>query len=130
MTKLQTDQISEMSAKGESYARIADALGISENTVKSYCHRNNAAKEEPAQSCCLQCGNPLERTPGVKPRKFCSGKCRVAWWAANPGSLNRKAVYRFTCPACGTEFESYGNKGRKYCSHACYIAARFKRVTS
>jgi len=30
-----------------------------------------------------------------------------------------------TCARCGKEFTSYGNKNRKYCSHDCYIKARF-----
>jgi endogenous inhibitor of DNA gyrase (YacG/DUF329 family) len=131
MTRVQTDRIAALRAAGESYAAIADALGLSENTVKSYCRRNNigtsaAPATEPECSCCRQCGKELEQTPGIKTRKFCSSQCHAAWWAAHPDHLHKKAVYRFTCPVCGTEFESYGNKGRKYCSHACYVAARFK----
>lgn len=33
-----------------------------------------------------------------------------------------------TCPACGKEFPVYGNSHRKFCSHACYIAYRFRGV--
>ena len=29
-----------------------------------------------------------------------------------------------TCQHCGKEFESYGNKNRKYCCRTCYIASR------
>jgi endogenous inhibitor of DNA gyrase (YacG/DUF329 family) len=131
MIQSQKEQIAALRANGDSYAKIADTLGISENTVKSYCRRNNlggnaaSTSEAPSQSYCRQCGTALEQIPGMKPRKFCSDQCRAAWWATHPESLNRKAVYRFTCPACGMEFESYGNKGRKYCSHACYVSARF-----
>jgi len=39
--------------------------------------------------------------------------------------MNRKAVYPVVCAHCARPFESYGNAGRKYCSHGCYIAARF-----
>ena len=42
--------------------------------------------------------------------------------------VKRKAVYTFTCPACGKEFTVYGNSHRKFCSHACYIAYRFGGV--
>ena len=37
----------------------------------------------------------------------------------------RKAMYEYTCPTCGSTFYAYGNRSRKYCSHECYIAARF-----
>ncbi|MCD2436127.1 hypothetical protein LQE88_09040 [Acidaminococcus sp. NSJ-142] len=42
--------------------------------------------------------------------------------------VKRKAVYTFTCPASGKEFTIYGNRRRKFCSHACYIAYRFRGV--
>ena len=54
-------------------------------------------------------------------------KCRLAWWNEHRDSMNRKAVYRLTCAYCGEVFDSYGNKSRKYCSHACYIKDRFGR---
>ena len=38
----------------------------------------------------------------------------------NPGN-----AYEYTCAHCGKPFTAYGNKGRKYCSHECYIADRF-----
>lgn len=37
----------------------------------------------------------------------------------------RKAFYPMVCAECGEKFLSYGNRERKYCSHACYIKARF-----
>ena len=37
MTTAQKQRIEFLRDKGESYASIADDLGISENTVKSYC---------------------------------------------------------------------------------------------
>ena len=44
--------------------------------------------------------------------------------------MNKKetAMYPFTCTRCGKEFLSYGNQTRKYCSHDCYIRARFWEV--
>lgn len=58
--------------------------------------------------------------------KFCSDNCRTAWWNAHPEKVNRRAVYHFTCAHCGKPFTAYGNAKRKYCSHACYIADRYK----
>ena len=75
---------------------------------------------------CLQCGALLTQTPGRKRVKFCSDNCRTAWWNAHPEKVNRRAVYHFTCAHCGKPFTAYGNAKRKYCSHACYIADRYK----
>jgi endogenous inhibitor of DNA gyrase (YacG/DUF329 family) len=135
MTNLQKQRVAELRGQGTGYARIAESLGISENTVKSYCQRNNlggnmvaAIQPVDMQTFCRQCGKALTQSPGKKPIKFCSAECRAAWWKAHPERLNMKAVYRFTCPACGTEFTAYGNAKRKYCRHACYIADRFGKA--
>jgi endogenous inhibitor of DNA gyrase (YacG/DUF329 family) len=137
MTGLQKHRIAQLRRGGESYARIAEALSISENTIKSYCRRNNLggnmaapSKEAASQSFCRRCGEEMPIEPGKKPRKFCSDACRAAWWASHPDRLNRRAVYSFVCPTCGAAFESYGNKGRKYCSHVCYITGRFGKGAS
>ena len=131
MTALQKERIKQMRTKGESYAVIATALGISENTIKSYCRRNNLGIEFISQQAavtddaCENCGKPLEHSQGSKRKRFCSDICRLAWWNTHPESMNQKAVYSFICPCCGAAFTAYGNKGRKYCSHACYVAHRF-----
>ena len=129
MTTAQKQRIEFLRGKGESYASIADDLGISENTVKSYCRRNNidiAIKQEQsvATNTCSNCGCPLRHTPGSKHKRFCSEKCRMAWWKAHPEAMDRKAVYHFVCPTCGGLFEAYGNANRKYCSRACFGVAR------
>ena len=136
MTALQKERIKQLRAKGESYAAIATALGISENTVKSFCRRNNLGAdciaEQPGTDfeVCGNCGKPLQHTPGAKRKRFCSDKCRLAWWSANPQSINQKAHYSFTCGGCGAEFTAYGNKGRKYCSHNCYVVDRFGKAVA
>ena len=144
MTEQQKTRIAQMRASGESYAKISAALSISENTVKSYCRRKNisahgntasniedTSRTDDEHVFCKQCGHALTQEPKKKPRRFCSKNCCAAWWAKNPDKLNKKANYSFKCDACGTAFTAYGNKGRKYCSHACYIARRFgKGATS
>ena len=40
MTQQQKEQISKLRASGASFGKIASALGMSVNTVKSYCKRN------------------------------------------------------------------------------------------
>lgn len=126
MTNQQKEKIREMRKSGQSYANISSDLGISENTIKSYCRRNGIsgvvtkAAVLPNGPFCRQCNKPLTLTVGVKMKKFCSDKCRMAWWNSHPEYVNRKAIYTFNCQACGKEFISYGNKQRKYCSRACY----------
>ena len=126
MTTAQKQRIEYLRSKGESYGAIANDLDISENTVKSYCRRNNIGvairQEESAVNTCANCGSPLQHTPRAKQKRFCSDQCRMAWWKAHPEAVNRKSVYLFVCLNCRKEFEAYGNKNRKYCSRACYGA--------
>ena len=134
MNNLQKYRILLLRANGESYNIIADALGLSVNTVKSYCRRNNITcntststpKNSSNQAFCRQCGKELPQIPHKKPMKFCSDECRVKWWNAHPDKVNKKAIYTFTCAYCQKIFTSYGNSNRKYCSHNCYINGRFK----
>lgn len=134
MNSLQKDRISILRVSGESYNSIADALGISVNTVKSYCRRNNltcntstvTTKTSISQVFCKQCGKELPQIPHKKPLKFCSDECRVKWWNTHPDKVNKKAIYSFSCAYCKKAFTAYGNSGRKYCSHKCYINDRFK----
>lgn len=134
MNRLQKERIALLRASGESYTRIADALGLSINTVKSYCRRNNlggslaeaAPKAAVSQVFCKQCGKELHQIPGKKALKFCCKDCRVKWWNTHPDKVNKKAIYSFTCAHCGKLFTAYGNSGRKYCSHECYVNDRFK----
>lgn len=127
MTDAEKEKIRFWRMEGLGYGAIAARLGLSDNTVKSFCRCNHltgvAARE--AVTACRHCGKPLAEVPGRKGRKFCSEACRRAWWKAHPELVDRKAFYLMDCAYCGKEFRSYGNRGRKYCSHACYIAARF-----
>lgn len=134
MNNLQKERISLLRANGESYNSISDALGISVNTVKSYCRRNNLITNKSVdiqrpsmtQVFCKQCGNELPQIPNKKPLKFCCDECRVKWWNTHPDKVNKKAIYSFTCAYCKISFTAYGNSSRKYCSHECYINDRFK----
>lgn len=126
MTQQQKEKIIQMRRDGVSYSKISSAIGISENTVKSFCRRNNLGKSYTGTGLqkdgvfCRQCGTPLTHTAGAKQKRFCSDKCRMGWWNAHPEAVRRKAIYTFTCAHCGAAFESYGNKHRKYCSRVCY----------
>jgi len=67
MNQQQKEKIIKMRRDGLSYSKISTALGISENTVKSFCRRNNlgsANKEFFFQRdgiLCRQCKPPLSR---------------------------------------------------------------------
>jgi len=129
----QKRNIQDMRRQGLSYTQIAESLGLSVSTIKSYCWRNNLpvcnasndTENEDDKEHCKQCGRRLEQIPKSKPKVFCSDKCRHAWWSAHRDRLNRKAIYHMSCARCGRPFDSYGNKTRKYCCHACYIQGRF-----
>ena len=133
MTDNQKIQIAKMRSAGDGYGKIAQKLGISLNTIKSFCRRNDidgtitpAAKETKEITYCENCGQEIRQIAKQKRKRFCCDKCRNAWWNKHLGQVRRKTVYHFTCPQCGKEFHIYGDKRRKYCSHDCYIAARFK----
>ena len=134
MTNEQRKKIQELRGHGYGYATIAGAIGLSKDSVKAFCRKNNLggvvaetnARIDLTCGVCLNCGKQLQQAPGRKKIKFCSAGCRQQWWNAHPEAVQQKAVYAFTCARCGKTFTAYGNAERKYCSHACYIAARFK----
>lgn len=135
MNDVQRKQIGALRAQGVSYGRIAQALGISENTIKTYCKRHDlggsvgiTTMDADVKHFCFCCGNPVIQLPGRKEKRFCSDKCRNRWWNAHLDKVNRKAIYFFVCPQCKKSFSVYGNKNRKYCSHGCYIKDRFGGV--
>ena len=133
MTDAQKIQIGKLRGAGLGYKKIAEQMGLSENTVKTYCRRHglggnmthlqNVVQSE--EHHCLCCGTPVQQTPGRKEKKFCSDGCRNKRWNSHLDKVERKANYEFVCPHCKKPFIAYGNKNRKYCSHECYIADRF-----
>lgn len=136
MNDMQKSQIAAMRADGVGYVKIAKALGLSENTVKSFCRRNSLTDVEAAHSApvtenadkahfCPCCGKPVEQTAGRKEKKFCSDKCRMEWWNTHRDEVRHRNGREIVCPGCGKTFEAYGGSDRKYCSHECYITDRF-----
>ena len=135
MTDEQRARLIELRSQGYGYANIANAIGATKDSVRSFC-RSHGLTGTKAESnsriaihteICPQCGHAVSQKPGVKRIRFCSAKCRQDWWNSHPEAVSRKAVYSFTCSCCGTDFTAYGNAHRKYCSHACYIRDRFGR---
>ena len=134
ITNSQKERISHMRLEGESYAGIADALGLSRNTVKSFCLRNLRPEPLEVQAApaltgtCAQCSTGFVLCPGHRQRRFCSDRCRMTWWNAHRDLLNSKGMVEQTCACCGKHFMGYERQRRKFCSHACYIAYRFGGV--
>ena len=134
MTNEQKEQITTLRQKGYGYMTIANAVGLSKDSVKAFCRNHQLAgvkaesnaRVKLDEDVCLNCGKPVVQIPGRKIMKFCSSTCRQQWWNTHPEQVSRKAIYTFTCACCGKAFTAYGNASRKYCSHDCYIAARFK----
>ena len=131
MTDKQKNAIASLRREGYGYGKIADALGINKNTVKSYCRRHGVEKIKHDSSgdetvFCRNCGAFVKQIQGRKKKLYCSDKCRQTWWKEHPEMLNHKAMYDYVCPECGNTFQAYGNAHRKYCSHDCYIKHRFE----
>jgi hypothetical protein len=52
----------------------------------------------------------------------------LVWWNSHQDTVKKKAVYHLICTTCSKPFDSYGNKNRRYCCHACYISDRFGKA--
>lgn len=129
MTNDQKNQILMLKQSGLGYVKIARRMNISENTVKTFLRRTPKTDAiEEKMPYCQNCGKPVFQDPHRKQKRFCSDKCRMAWWNQHQEKVNRKANYEFTCSYCGKAFTAYGNANRKYCSHECYIEDRFGGV--
>lgn len=129
MTNEQKEKIIRFRRQGMSFANISRELGISKDTVKSFCRRTGVPtpdkKSTEGTALCRECGVPIVQQEKKKRRIFCCKACREKWWAEHAYLIHQKAIYTFTCAECGKVFTAYGNSKRKYCSHACYIVHRF-----
>ena len=128
MTNGEKMLIAQQRRQGLGYTEIARKLELSVNTVKSYCQRNGikpvGKTTVSEKDACRQCGSTLEHTPARKKKQFCSDACRLRWWHDHR-DMSRTAKSA-KCAACEQEFIT--DRAQKYCSHACYIAARFGGV--
>ena len=115
------NEINAMRLAGAKASEIAQRLGIPASTVRTHIRRH---PEIPNTVVCPTCGKRVMQGSGGRKKKYCSDRCRMAWWNSHPEDIHRKAYYTLTCQHCGREFESYGNQKRKYCSRACYDAVR------
>ena len=123
MTKEQKTLILYYREQHMTYRQIGEKLGLSPDTVKTFCRRNTPQEdrtEASALSQCRNCGAPVHPLPGRRERLFCSPACRTAYWRKH-NLLGGTPRY---CAGCGALLTG-GSASRKYCSHACYIRHRF-----
>ena len=136
MTEIEKANILRLREEGRTLQEISMELNLSINTVKSFIFRScrpNPEREEETVAPplspdrvvrrCLFCGQPVTQPPHRKEKKFCSAACRSHWWNQNAAQSKGKALHTKRCAHCGETFRAYGQ--RKYCSHGCYISARF-----
>ena len=124
MTREEKELIIRLKGEGLGYVRIAKKLGLSENTVKSFLQRNKTSFEDIVFTCKC-CGIVVKQNPHRKRKLFCSDHCRMKWWNSRQDQVNRKSQIQIICAHCGKTVRAYEKSGRKYCSHACYVEARF-----
>ena len=139
MTEYQQRKIREFRLQGAGYRAIASVMGVSRDEVRNFCkskdldspaaERNARLQAERDDIKCATCASIIRHSRKGRLKKFSSDKCRRAWWTAHPDALvkSEAASHPGNCEHCHEPFEAYGNRNRKYCSHACYIRDRFWR---
>lgn len=140
MTLEEKEKIKELRLKGMGYKAISTIVGLSRDSVRAFCKRNGLAgdyrvvalnvKEKVNRNLlCANCERSLKQKGIGRTRRFCSDQCRRIWWKEHDTARkkSKEHTYHYVCPCCGEQFSAYGNKKRKYCSHACYIKERFWR---
>ena len=68
MTNQQRNQIRTMRLQGVGYVKIGKILGISDNTVRSFCRRNGLGDKSKNAVACKQCGKLIKIIPKQKPK--------------------------------------------------------------
>lgn len=112
MTTDQKNRIAELRKGGMGYLKIAQTLGLNENSVKTFCRRNGLTgdvKEMPktvfpgvVQKTCKNCGDLFLQYPGHREKLFCCDACRNKWWNSHLPQVTRKAMYGG--PASSSDF--------------------------
>lgn len=87
--------------------------------MKSACSRARVAPVKyGGEARCEQCGSAMAQPIGRKIKRFCSDRCRSAWWNAHRDQA-RSAKEPIRCDFCGKEIEA-PHKGQRFCSASCY----------
>ena len=128
MTYDEKCKIDDMRKNGCGCTTIANTLGLSLNSVKSYCRRTKPQTAKPVtieikEGGCEYCGAELVHIEGKKKKRFCSDKCRISWWNHHRDKLQHRNPISIKCKCCRKVFIS-SNSSRKYCSMNCYNKTR------
>ncbi len=142
MTEDEKIRIKQLRNSGAGYKRIAAEMDLSVNTIKAFCKRTEESIDDgdpndlgTAESIrgsvssdnhsCLNCGAFIEQPKHGRRKRFCSDKCRTAYWRSHPETM--KSSRKHICKCCGKVFYNSRNDS-KYCSIDCYMAYRFGGV--
>ena len=126
LTEDQKQAILVLRENGKTYDAIAELIGVSPNTVKSFWRRNCAIHtkqnglQKTSPDYCKNCGALLRQSKGAKRKVFCSSQCRYAWW----NQYRRSQPYRLVCKECEKTFISFGNQKKAFCGRECYNLSR------
>ena len=113
------NEIQRLRQEGYGYVRIAQMLGLSENSVKSFCRRHPLPVDDSrkqAEGMCPQCGTKVDSR-----HRFCSDACRAGWYESH--SSDEQDILRL-CKTCGKPFEPRHPK-QVYCSKQCFYNDRY-----
>ena len=132
MKNAEKNTILLMREQRKSYKCIADELGISINTVKSFLLRKlktqnavDITQPDSSYRHCKQCGTLFHQTEHSKAKIFCSDRCRIIWWNAHRNLAERASAHQQICAICGSSFYTYHGQ---YCSRTCYGKARSRKA--
>lgn len=131
MTQAEKEAVLSLRQQHYTFSAIAQITGLPLGTIKSFLSRVSGKKDALApasvsgvtvnNSCCRQCGAPLDQTQRGKTRTFCNDRCRAAYWNKHRDLSQRVSAHRQKCEICGCYFFTYHGR---YCSRACYGQAR------
>ncbi len=115
MTEQQIATVVQLRLEGNSSSTIAEATGISVNTIKSYCSRHGIPAPQRVRTCLL-CQATI-----TSAERFCSDACRMAWYESHQG---KEPELLRVCKACGAVFE-LRQQNQEYCSKQCFYTDRY-----
>ena len=82
------NEINAMRLAGAKASEIASHLGIPASTVRTHIRRH---PEIPNTVVCPTCGKRVMLGANGRKKKYCSDRCRMAWWNSHPEAIRRKA---------------------------------------
>lgn len=124
MTNDEKEKIVLMRNKGISYSKIASRLGISENTIKSFCKRNSIVDLVPIASIKEE---PLKEVIAIKEVSPSNDVPFLNDVPPFKETLPSNKEYNI-CNHCGKPLEQNPNhKAKKFCSEKCRYAWRYSQ---